>query len=108
MGLHRWLVDLLARLAKDEDRYVMGYAAQALRCLAEAGSAMASRSLYEALIDSAVPEDSETRQNARRDLEILNSHHALQDPLAEERRLARLAMLVDRFKCPRTDRASPY
>lgn len=111
--LHEWLIHLLALLAKDEDRYVMGYAAQALRCLAEAGSDMASQSLYEALLDSALPEDTGTLCNAQRDLEVLNCREDSEasdscDPRAEEGRLMRLAALVDRHGCTHTARRSPY
>lgn len=101
---HRGLVDHLVSLVQDEDRYVMGYAAAALRCLAEAGSDEALRSLYRALLDSATPDDEGTRINAARGLEVLDSRGSG----AGKGELMPLVMLVDRQVCPRTTPSSPF
>lgn len=99
-----WLIDRLSELAEDRNRYIMGYAAQALRCLAEAGSDVALRRLYQALLNTATPQDESTLINARRGLEALDNHGAQMDDSGR----ARLRRLVDQHICPRTYFGHPY
>lgn len=98
------LVTILADLARtDEDRYVLGYALEALRSLADSGCHHARQALLGAILNVAEEAgDSHTLEKVQR---ILGT--ATGEATAEEQPLS-LSQLVDVQFCPRTNATSPF